>query len=287
MGQSTLHSSPFTICPDWVLDLGLSPTALAVYLQIRRHANEGNPGKFPTPGVARIGALVGRGKTQVREALAELEAAGALKRHQRSGNSSSFEILGPPDNPTGQPVDPQEEGNPTGQPVDPHRPSGGPPTGQPVPNKNALTRTTELETTPPAANLAPTNGQHPVTPMDELLAAWGKPDRDSQYGLYQKIVNLARGHPPGEITRRMRNHAAGYNFALTPGSLLKRWDELGGGVAELNTKPLKERQRLKQEMESAQFFEQKIREEELEKQRRAAHERKMKEEHHARLEEPQ
>lgn len=81
--------------------------------------------------------------------------------------------------------------------------------------------------------------------MDELVALFGKPSSGSggTWARFQRIVNLARGHPPGEITRRAELHAAALGFAVTLGSLEKRWDELGGSAAQVSALPHAERQR--------------------------------------------
>ena len=84
----------------------------------------------------------------------------------------------------------------------------------------------------------------PKTPMEELILLFGQPlaAESGTWARYQKLVTLAKGSPLGEITRRAELHAASLSFALTLGSLTKRWDELGGKAAEISALPLRERQ---------------------------------------------
>ena len=83
---------------------------------------------------------------------------------------------------------------------------------------------------------------------DAVAAALDMPARGSHEGLFGRIAAKAKaqGHPPHEILHRAALHLATFDFALTPGSLLKRWDELGSKVV---TATNAEKQRVQSELE--------------------------------------
>lgn len=81
----------------------------------------------------------------------------------------------------------------------------------------------------------PVPSQSSSTPnpwYNAAAAALDLPLRGDHEGLLGSIAAKARGegHPPEEILRRAALHLATFNFPMTPGSLNKRWVELGSRV---------------------------------------------------------
>lgn len=84
--------------------------------------------------------------------------------------------------------------------------------------------------------------------FDAVVAALDMPPRGSHEGLFGRIAAKAKaqGHPPVEILNRAALHLATFDFPLTPGSLHKRWDELGSKVV---TATPNEKRRVQSELE--------------------------------------
>lgn len=80
------------------------------------------------------------------------------------------------------------------------------------------------------ASPAEQNGRNPY--YDAAMRALDMPQSGSHEGTLGSIAAKAKngGHDPDEILRRAALHLATFNWALTPGSLNKRWDELGSKV---------------------------------------------------------
>jgi len=68
--------------------------------------------------------------------------------------------------------------------------------------------------------------------FDAAAIALDMPLRGDHERLFGMIAAKCKkgGHPPEEILRRVALHIATYNFPPTPGSIHKRWDELGSKV---------------------------------------------------------
>lgn len=83
---------------------------------------------------------------------------------------------------------------------------------------------------------------------DAVVAALDMPPRGNHEGLFGRIAAKAKaqGHPPVEILNRAALHLATFDFPLTPGSLHKRWDELGSKVV---TATKSEKRRVQSELE--------------------------------------
>lgn len=236
---------------------GLPPQAKLVLVAMADYCGAKEDGSYYYyGGHARLVEDTGLGDRSLRRYIQALIELGLLERTQEAVNGGKAryrlvgveEVTGDRQGPGGQEVTGDRLEEPAEEVTGDLQGSGGhgrPPqevtgdrlrrsqvTAYKEPN---LKPNDEPKATPPAASL---------TPMDELVAIFGKPDDAAGGGwaVYQSIVNRAREKPPGEITRRAEVHAASFNFALTPGSLKKRWTELGGKVAELNVLPLKERQ---------------------------------------------
>ena len=72
---------------------------------------------------------------------------------------------------------------------------------------------------------------------DAAAIALDVPPNGSDQTLLGMIAAKAQsqGHPPEEILRRVAAHLAVFNFACTPGSVHKRWDQLGSRVTTATT----------------------------------------------------
>ena len=68
---------PFVMVPEWLLDVGLSASAIGVYCAMRCHLNH-RSGRC-NPSVTTIGAKVGLSHDQVQRYMAELEKARATR----------------------------------------------------------------------------------------------------------------------------------------------------------------------------------------------------------------
>jgi len=68
--------------------------------------------------------------------------------------------------------------------------------------------------------------------FDAVALALDMPTRGDHERLFGMIAAKCKagGHPPEEILRRVALHLATYNFPPTPGSIHKRWEELGSKV---------------------------------------------------------
>lgn len=95
---------------------------------------------------------------------------------------------------------------------------------------------------------SPNGGRPRNAHFEAAAAALDMPTRGSHEGLLGAIAAKAAkgGHPPDEILRRAALHLATFDFPLTPGSLNKRWDELGSKVV---TASKAERRRVQEELE--------------------------------------
>lgn len=71
---------PFVIAPWWVLDLGLEPVDVLVYLTIARHADRDG---HAHPSRARIAKLAGVSVSTVDRSVARLVDAGAIDKRSR------------------------------------------------------------------------------------------------------------------------------------------------------------------------------------------------------------
>lgn len=80
-------------------------------------------------------------------------------------------------------------------------------------------------TTPPVIEKTPTRDRHFEAACDILDIPWDSPDRSIVGRLIKRVKD--QGHPPDEITRRGALHLSTFDFAFTPASFLKRWDQLG------------------------------------------------------------
>ena len=91
----------------------LSATAKLVYAAMAGHLFNGDVWVWPS--VRRLGELTGSGRTAVRDALAQLEAAGLLAVRRKRGAVARYAFLRPPSTePESGPVTPG--GLPTGEP---------------------------------------------------------------------------------------------------------------------------------------------------------------------------
>lgn len=83
---------------------------------------------------------------------------------------------------------------------------------------------------------------------DACAIAFDMPERGRHEGVFGRIAALCKtqGHPPDEILKRVALHIATFDFAPTPGSVHKRWDELGSRVV---TATKAEKKRVQAELE--------------------------------------
>ena len=83
---------------------------------------------------------------------------------------------------------------------------------------------------------------------EAACAALDLPHDNSDNRALGTIASKARkgGYQPGEILRRAALHLATFDFPLTPGSMVKRWDQLGSRVT---TATRSQRQRFADEMD--------------------------------------
>ena len=74
--------SYFAMMPEWVLDAGLSPSAIVVYLTLARYANRRSRSCYPSKRTIQERSRLSHGT--VSKALTELRAAGAITTTRRN-----------------------------------------------------------------------------------------------------------------------------------------------------------------------------------------------------------
>lgn len=105
----------------------------------------------------------------------------------------------------------------------------------PIPN-SSINSTLNTSTSPQTAK-----------PIDALVDYIGEPVNKGTWKFFQSIASMADSYE--DVENRIRAHLLIFDFPLTPGSLKKRWVELGGPAAEMNQLTLKERRALKRQLE--------------------------------------
>lgn len=128
------------------------------------------------------------------------------------------------------------------------RSSPNPDPSRPVPvPSNAVETSREIDISSSGVSLEP--AARPRNPWyDACVVAFDMPERGTHEGVFGRIAAVCKtqSHPPEEILKRVALHMATFDWAPTPASVLKRWDELGSSTV---TATKEQRRQVESELE--------------------------------------
>lgn len=117
---------------------------------------------------------------------------------------------------------------------------------RPVPS-NTVETSREIDISDTGVSLEPAT--RPRNPWyDACVVAFDMPERGNHEGVFGRIAAVCKtqSHPPEEILKRVALHMATFDWAPTPASVLKRWDELGSSTV---TATKEQRRQVESELE--------------------------------------
>ncbi len=251
-----------------VWDSDLAPNHRLVLLAYADAAEHDGTKAFP--GEERLAAMTGYSTPTIRRVTAELLKLGVLIQVKKGHPGQRAEYHVPP--PKASHPDTLSDGESLssehGKPIA----SDTPPVLDPSYEKT-LPTVVSSETTPMLWDLDGESRREPVVRTDAnrprdfyyeaACVALDLPHENSDGRPLGIVASKARkgGHQPDEILRRAALHLATFDFPFTPGSFVKRWDQLGSKVTTATKRQRQrfadelDRMRRRQEIERFEVFE--------------------------------
>ncbi len=230
-----------------VWDSDLAPNHRLVLLAYADAAEHDGTKAFP--GEERLAAMTGYSTPTIRRVTAELLDLGVLIQVKKGHRGQRAEYHVPP--PKASHPDTLSDGESLSS--EHGKPIAGdtPPTLDPSYEKTLPTVVSSemvLFDDRSASTKALVEGGRRDLYYEAACAALDLPHENSDERVLGLIASKARkdGHQPDEILRRAALHLATFDFPFTPGSFVKRWDQLGSKVT---TATKGQRQRFAAEMD--------------------------------------
>jgi DNA-binding transcriptional ArsR family regulator len=250
-----LRGSSYTKCPDWIWQK-VSATSTVVYLAIRSHANESQPGAFPFPSISRLARLTRLHERSIYRALNELEAAGAITRRRQEGKATHYVIHA--DNPTlfeqhRDLLTPDTDDTPTPDTDDTLRRTKEQEPEHSLPHSSS---DTDVSSEPVRDLVAQSAQNPPINHWETLAAIFGEPPNGNQQPAkgkrahFARVVHLTEEHPVSEIPLRAERYEIIWPLAsLTLAAFEKHWEYLGSRAAVTDAATDVERRQWEKERE--------------------------------------
>ena len=233
-----------------VWDSDLAPNHRLVLLAYADAAEHDGTKAFP--GEERLAAMTGYSTPTVRRVTAELLKLGVLVQVKKGHRGQRAEYQIPP--PKASHPDTHSEGESLssehGKPIT----GDTPPVLDPSYEKTLPTVVSSesvLFDVGDAVSMSVVRERFRDFYYEAACAALDLPHENSDEGPLGIVASRARkgGHQPDEILRRAALHLATFDFPFTPGSFVKRWDQLGSKVT---TATKGQRQRFAAELDRMQ-----------------------------------